>query len=354
VKPFVHTLATSSAILALCLGVPGPAPAAEDAQIDETVRKGLSYLLSKQQSSGAIQTQDRNSSAMSALAVMALASSGHQPADGSPEGAAMKRALEFVLHPDRQTDEGYFGRDGSRMYGHGIITLMLAEMLGMGANAEQDQNIRDALRPAVDVILKAQQLKTAHNPDHFGGWRYEPNASDSDLSVTIWQLLALRAAGNAGLEIPTAAIGRAVGYVKRCYRPQRKNDLEQGACAYMPNQGPSYAAAAAGLLALQVCGAYDADEVQASTRWLRSQRLDYNGRFFFYGTYYYAQGLYRRGGEDAAFAWDQYMPILLERQSADGSWPCNDSEREAGEVYTTSMAILSLCVRHHFLPIYQR
>ena len=46
----------------------------------------------------------------------------------------MKHALDYVLLPENQDATGYFGKaDGSRMYGHGITTLMLAEMLGMGS-----------------------------------------------------------------------------------------------------------------------------------------------------------------------------------------------------------------------------
>ena len=35
---------------------------------------------------------------------------------------------------------------------------------------------------------------------------YTPDSRDSDLSVTIWQLMALRSAKNAGLQVPGKAI----------------------------------------------------------------------------------------------------------------------------------------------------
>jgi len=47
--------------------------------------------------------------------------------------------------------------------------------------------------------------------------------------------------------------------------------------------------------------------------------------------------------------------MLLEKQSADGSWLAeNGSEREQGAVYSTSMSVLSLSVKYHYLPIYQK
>ena len=112
-----------------------------------------------------------------------------------------RKALDYVLQPDSQTPEGYFGaKDGSRMYGHGITTLMLAEMLGMGADANQDELIRTRCRHAVELILRAQ--KVTKNELNQGGWRYTPDAGDSDMSVTVWQTMALRAAKNAGLDVP--------------------------------------------------------------------------------------------------------------------------------------------------------
>ncbi|MGV2337256.1 MAG UNVERIFIED_CONTAM: hypothetical protein LVR18_25250 [Planctomycetaceae bacterium] len=105
----------------------------------------------------------------------------------------MQRALAFVLKDDRVDAKGYFGdRDGSRMYGHGIITLMLTEMLGMGVSDEQDVLIHDRCQRAIDVILSAQ--KTRKPVQAHGRWRYTPAATDADLSVSVWQLMALRSA----------------------------------------------------------------------------------------------------------------------------------------------------------------
>jgi hypothetical protein len=44
------------------------------------------------------------------------------------------------------------------MYGHGIVTLMLAEMVGMGADARQDTLIRERCQKAVDLIVRAQKV----------------------------------------------------------------------------------------------------------------------------------------------------------------------------------------------------
>jgi hypothetical protein len=46
---------------------------------------------------------------------------------------------------------------------------------------------------------------------------------------------------------------------------------------------------------------------------------------------------------------------LVAAQTPEGSWlPRNGNEKSAGAVYATSLALLSLSVYHHFLPIYQK
>ena len=48
-----------------------------------------------------------------------------------------------------------------------------------------------------------------------GGWRYQPVRADADISVTVCEIMALRAARNAGLFVPNETIDRSIDYVKR-------------------------------------------------------------------------------------------------------------------------------------------
>jgi len=120
-------------------------------------------------------------------------------------------------------------------------------------------------------------------------------------------------------------------------------------------RAPVYSTAAAGLLALQMCGRYEGLEVQASADYLLEMKPDPDGLWFYYGTYYYSQGMYQRGGKYADVAKKAAEDALLPRQAADGSWSATQHrEVEAGTVYCTSLGILSLAVKYHLLPIYQR
>jgi hypothetical protein len=323
---------------------------------DDSLKRATAFLLQQQDETGAIWERKphmRNQTAMSSLAILSLCSMGHQPTDPTPEGQACKRALAYVLRPDGQAADGYFGeKDGSRMYGHGITTLMLSEMLGMGGDKEQDELIRQKARRAVDLILRAQQVPK--NEGNKGGWRYTPDSGDSDMSVTVWQTMALRAAKNAGLDVPKAAIDDAVAYIRRCYDPPEAKSGKHGGFGYQA-RGHELSTTAEGLLALQVCGQYEIPEVIDASDRLLKEGLRQGERWFFYLGYYYAQGMYQRGGQHATDARRVVTDALLPIQAPDGSWEgMGGEERQGGKIYATSLAVLSLAVKNHFLPIYQR
>jgi hypothetical protein len=326
-------------------------------EVDLAADKAIAFLISQQKANGAIHT-GRHDTTMTSLAIMAMASVGIQPADPGPEGQSMKRALGFVLQDDRQDDKGYFGqKDGSRMYGHGIITLMLTEMLGMTTSDELDKLLHNRCQKAIDLILSAQKEKKHVNAR--GGWRYTPNARDADLSVSVWQVMALRSAKNDGLQVPASAIQDAVGYLKRSYSsPLDRNGLPDkvGGFCYEPGRrSAAFTMTAAGLLAMQVCGEYESPLVAGAADWLLAHPPKWKERFCMYGTYYYAQGMYQKGGDHAQTANRLVQEMLLPKQERDGSWQAQGGEeKNAGKVYATSMAVLSLSVKHHFLPIYQK
>lgn len=347
------------------------APGLRQDRVDEAVSKGVAFILSQQAPEGSFVDRERGNqhqTVMTALGLLALASVGHLPTDPTLEGEAMRKAIDFLCRDDRQASNGYFGNtDGSRMYGHGITTLALCEMLGMGVNRNQDRLIRERATRAIELILRSQRVPK-HSVRYEGGWRYTPDSGDADLSVTVWQTMALRSARNAGLAVPKEAIDKAVQYLKNSYASGRDaqglpTNLRTG-FAYQPGGNAEYATTAAGLLALQVCGEYEALEVRGATEWLlemlnggpgrRQRQLDYGQKWFFYGTYYFAQGMQKRGGEHARQARQFTEQILLANQQGDGSWISADGqERGAGRIYSTALAILSLSIKHHYLPIYQ-
>jgi len=343
----------------LILSPPAVEAADESAISDEVknaIERGINAILRTQRDDGAL-VDRAHATAMTSLSIMALASIGVTPEPSTERGRACSRALEFVLLPRNQT-VGYFGHhDNSRMYGHGMTTLMLTEMLGMGATIDQNHRMTAALTAALRVILAAQAV--AKPPAMQGGWRYTPASRESDLSVSVWQIMALRSAKNNGLEVPDDAIGQAIGFLKRCFSSLINEDgvpIDRAAgFTYTPGmQQPTFAMTAAGMLAMQTCGLYESPVVAAAGRWLLEKPPQPDERYFFYGLYYYAQSLHQLGDEAAEAARKNVARLLLPMQGDDGTWSGQGEERNIGTVYATALAILSLTVRYHYLPIYQR
>jgi hypothetical protein len=328
---------------------------------DPALKRAAQFLVDQQDGAGAYSEKKpnaRNLNAMTSLGILALTSMGHQPGDDTAEGRSLKKALDFILRAENQDAEGYFGgKDGSRMYGHGITSLMLAEMVGMGADSGQDELLRVKTRKAIELILRAQ--KVPKNDNNRGGWRYTPDSGDSDMSVTVWQTMALRAAKNAGMDVPREAIEEAVKYIKRCYEPERDRKREDaksefGGFGYQ-GRGRELSTTAEGLLALQVCGEYEAEETLGASNRLLRDGIRPGEKWFYYLTYYYAQGMYQRGGRHAEEGRKVTANVLLPLQQRDGSWEgTGGEERQGGKVYATAMAVLALAVKNHYLPIYQR
>ena len=105
---------------------------------------------------------------------------------------------------------------------------------------------------------------------------------------------------------------------------------------------------------MQVCGQYESPFVKGAADWLLDHSPTGSGSWFFYGTYYYSQGMYQRGGDHAKIARKKVEDVMIKLQRGDGSWHGSGSENSTGQVYSTSMAILALAVKFHYLPIYQR
>jgi len=315
-------------------------------QVDTAISKALKRLARDQRPSGAWATQDnRESTATTSLAIMAFLAAGHVPGEG-PYGELLNRGVAWVV--SQQKPNGLLVSRNSRgpMYSHGIATLMLGEVAGM-LDGQIQKSAEQALIQAIKVTLKAQNIK---KPTRFdGGWRYQITSTDSDLSVTGWQLLALRAAKNVGCDVPAENIERAVSYVKRC--SVRGNN----GFGYQVGGGPTPTRTGTGILALEVCGEHQSDEAMGAAEYLSRTPLREGQSFFYYGAYYCTVGLFKVGGKH----WDQARPrmfeMLLRLQNVDGSWPIGrHGESSAGRVYSTSMAVLALAVEYRYLPIYQR
>lgn len=310
---------------------------------DRAIRRGLEFIRSEQKPSGAV--GDRTPTALTSMAIMAHLAAGTTP-DDPEQGAWMQRSLRFVL--SQQDANGYFGQsDGSRMYGHGITALMLAEALGMTHDEDLEERLRSSLERAIAVTVNAARVQKSEQ--HRGGWRYQPNENSSDLSLSGWQLMSLHATQQVGITVPEEVIKNAVDYAKRL-------TTEDGKVGY-ESRGQDHAALRGlALLSLMVGGQHQAPEIARVVGRIQGDQISWQGQWFFYRAYYDAVGMARAAPEQ----WEAYgtrlEKILVEHQNQDGGWnaPPGGNENDHGKVYTTSMAVLVLSVNRHVLPAYQR
>jgi hypothetical protein len=318
----------------------------EQQAVDATIARALDYLAREQQPEGAWRTDSSGeSTAATSLAVMSFMAAGHVPGEG-PYGRAIDNGIRWVV--EHQEDNGMLvhRRSHGPMYSHGISTLMLAEALGMVAE-EDAAAVRTALERAVLLILESQSVRKDQR--HAGGWRYQTDSRDSDLSVTGWQVLALRAAKDVGCDVPAEAIDDAIDYIKNC------SVRDNRGFGYQPGSGQTPTLTGVGITALEVCGQHHSPESAGGADWLIDHPLREDSNYFFYGVYYTGVGMFKMGGDFSEFYQQHLADILLDVQDPDGSWLSNHgTERGAGRIYATSMAVLALTVEYRYLPIYQR
>lgn len=336
-----HLVLILAAVATASIALPrtAPAAAAEDAtrvrtaelapEAERAIDSGLKFLARQQNSDGS--WGKRYTEANTALALMAFMLKGHFPGKG-PYGDALDKAVGILI---RRAHEGG-GYMGVNMYEHGLATLALSEAWGMSERRE----IRDTLKRAVEVILRAQSAT--------GGWRYQPRPQDADISVTVMQLMALASAREAGIHVPTPVIEKALKYV------QGLQVKASGGFGYTSAQQPEFARSAAGVMAMLMCGERDSRAVLLGLEYLRKypDTKFKEARFFYYAHYYSVQAMYQAGESYYQEWYPKIRDSLLAKQNADGSWPGSGEESDAA--YSTSMSILILGVPYRYLPIYQR
>jgi hypothetical protein len=318
------------------------------------INRGLEYLASAQSTDGAY--SDRSgfgNVAVSALAGLALLAGGHQPGKGR-HGRAVSRCVDYVLARGNGARAGYLQNadqflSHSAMYQHGFGALFLSEVCGTLPDPARQVKVRDMLEKSVALIVKSQNRE--------GGWRYEPQPNNADVSVTVAQLMALRAAKNAGVFIDKSVIDKCVEYIKGC-------KLADGGFCYQKGQpatGSLFPRSAAAVVGLFSAGIYEGDDhrkyVEPGLKYLMRFRpqggarigVDVRQDHYFYGHYYAALAMWTAGGN----YWSDWFPAirneLLVRRNNASTW-----DDFHGAAYATAMACIILQLPNNYLPIMQK
>ena len=362
-------------------------------QLDDSIERGLEWLISKQQADGSFETIERGQPGVTALCVMAFLAQGESPVDGKYQ-KRLSKAIDYIAR--QQKRNGLIARIApnsvpitrdyaevvatdtvvsrsqlnptsictTAVYNHAISALALSEAYGQ-CKPEQTTRLAPVVEKAIAATLEMQRWKRSRQVD-VGGWRYLSVLfpQDSDLSITGWQLMFLRSARNAGFEVPNKSIEAAVEYVERCFL---KDDDEQVHSYDAGNRSTvTRAVAGSGILAMAHAGKHDSNAAVASGEWILKHDfgnydmekpvhgLEWLGNRYHYGAFLCTAGMYQLGGK----FWDGFFPTLagslLENQEKNGAWLTEGQDQPYGSCYSTSLSILSLSVPNQMLPIFQR
>jgi len=329
----------------LCLSCMG-SEAAAAMTVDQAVARGLDWLAARQSRRGSwTANEGRYPTAMTALAGTAMLMEGSTTTQGR-HAEAIRRAVDYLV--DKSRPNGLIGdprSDDRYTYGHGFSMLFLSQLLG----EEEDERRRDEL---VAVLTRAVEFSgRAQTKD--GGWGYVSAKDGNDFdegSTTITQVQGLRGCRNAGIPVPREIIDKAIAYIHRCTLPE-------GGVQYSSKGGGGRPAiTAAAIACLFNAGEYDDTHVPRMLAYASKQLGNISNNSFghwHYAHFYYAQVMYREGGEE----WDRYRAQVEKRllsesqQDRDGVfWP----QGYIGNVYTTATNLTILQLDKACLPIYQR
>ncbi len=289
--------------------------------------KGLAFLQKMQNENGSWPGRYGDNPGVVGLCLVSMLAHGEDPNYG-PYSGNIKRGLDFIINSSNKSN-GYIGHS---MYNHGFATLALAEAYGQ----VHDERLGPALKKAVELLLSSQK----RNP--FGAWRYSPESSDADTTVSGACAVALFAAANAGVEVPENAIKQILKYYVGCQN-------SDGGFSYTGGgSGSNAPRTAIGNLVFALAKKKDSRPYKKSIRYLLGTGAAQDNYYYYY-LYYAAQAFFHSENRH----WSKWNKVniktLKAMQREDGSW-----EGSHGESFSTASALLSLALNYRFLPIYER
>jgi len=277
-------------------------------------------------------------------------------------GDSCLRAIVYLVNLGMKNNSGWLTTQPNASankqisYEHAINTYALAEATTFCKQLKLNiPNLEEVTQKAGQLIIDNQTKQ--------GGWEYHyaetSNRGGGDLSITAWQIQALKACKHTGLDFRnlTPCVRRSMEYIENLAGPDGGfgySSAGQGHTDYNTLTG-------AGMLCLQIWDKGSRAAVRNGARYVdQNTKFDYGTRYAdLYGHYYEAQAMLNRGGEQ----WKRYNNLfrdqLLKNQNADGSWkvPGGGKELRAvapayvqDETYRTCLCTLMLEVYYRFLP----
>ncbi len=278
-----------------------------------------------------------STTAATGLALMSLMGAGYTHRSG-PYQETVQKGLDYLLEKIRVTKHGGILAEGEAgMYSHAIATIALAEAFSM----TRDTNLINAVESARTYIVTAQHGK--------GGWRYNPGYP-GDMTVTGWQLMALKSCEISGLPSERTIWQKAEQFIDSL-------GSSSGRFGYQSRDEKNPTTTAIGLLSKMYLGMpkeHGGLEMGAGYIFDRGP-----SKTDIYFNYYATQVMHHLQGPNWKI-WNQEMrDFLIDSQVKTagheaGSWYFEDKHGQVGgRLYTTAMAVMTLEVYYRFMPLYE-
>jgi hypothetical protein len=311
--------------------------------VREMYERGMQYLAKTQSEQGDWAAYGgEQGPGVTGMALMVFLACGEDPNFGPYSNNVRKALRSIITSQDAST-----GIMGMSMYHHGFAMLALAESYGVvdERNLWPDNKGPRTIGQALELAVRA--ALTSQKKNQMGAWRYSPDQSDADTSVSGAVLVGLLAARNAGIEVPDESIDKAIAF----YTSMTSSGGEVAYAGGMGGGfGESLARSSIATLVYAVARRKDLKQYKATLDYIK-QRIEQQSPqgWYEYARYYQAQALFQ--GDLAA--WEKWNKLLVRQlksvQQADGSF-----QGQLGACVGTSLNLLALALNFRFLPIYER
>jgi hypothetical protein len=316
---------------------------------EQAVLKGLKWLQDNQNADGS--WGDSTKGAMTGLGLLCFLGHGETP-ESQQFGLTVAKAVQWILDNGTK-NEGHlnmakaFSQPG--VYEHGMCAYALGEYYTM----TQDEKVKELFKQAIGYIVQGQ------GPG--GGWMYSYDKTADDLSVSGWQIQALKAAHLSKLDIygVDQALDKAIAYIEHVKGPK-------GGYGYRA-AGDKYSLTGVGIL----CELFWKGErgiLKKGMEWVleeteKNEPVKYKSETAdLYAWYYHTQACLMFGGS-AWSKWNRwFQDEIVDAQATDGSWPpmaakshgnLQNGTGKSGAVYRTTLCVLMLEVFYRYMPTTQ-
>ncbi|OGV66631.1 MAG: hypothetical protein A3K19_03870 [Lentisphaerae bacterium RIFOXYB12_FULL_65_16] len=323
--------------------VPAAAAPARGDDSEAAVQGGLRWLQEHQNPDGS--WSESAPAAMTGLGLLAFLAHGDVPlaaADSGRFGVTLVKAMQYLVNRVME-DTGPAGVALSRPGVNGIVTVALSEAYGV----MRIPYLKPAAERGLQRIIAGQQANGGFSHEYGGG-------GDWDLAVSGWQVQALVAGRNAGLDVPglDASLQKARDFLKKDgFR--MKPDRRRGCFLLTPKGPATLPVQSIGTLALHLAGEGRSSQARAGAalltrsmdRLMADTGADDPYASPFYGWYCETWAL-RFNGFAAWRKWSaEFYPFLRGLQQADGGWMppvATGPAHEYDPYFATALACLSL------------